>query len=141
MCVCVCVHANAVSAKGTVLSAHRKVNAHQLSVMKAAFDINCYLSNAKLMQVAQETGLGKEKIRTWFADRRSHIRNKRRDLDVLKSEYFCQNVYLSTQYSILLSAYLSFPVSLLGLLFCQPELFNCLPACLPTCIHVFIYIP
>ena len=128
MCV---LYINTVSATGIMLNKHTKVYGHQLSVLKAEFDINWYLSNATLMNVAQRTGLGKKKILIWFRDRRAHMRKNGKDGAASSSEYVSISMYLFYQintqsFSLRITAS-QFP-SMLDQLFCQPYILSlCLP--------------
>ena len=161
MCVCLCVFVyvctvtNAVSATGRMLNNRTKVNAHQFSVLKAAFDINCYLSNATLMQLAQQTGLGKKTIRIWFRDRRFHTKHEGNDRAVSISEYYYLDVFMyqiitpffylpTASFPSLCLACFSASLTFFSMLSCiRLCLFGCRPASLPAHMNLplFVHVP
>ena len=55
------------------------LNNSQKSVLKAAFTYNCFPNKTTLMQLAQQTGLTKQRVSQWFTTRRSYIRRIRKE--------------------------------------------------------------
>ena len=89
---------NAVSAKGRGPKNHSIFNTYQLAVLKAAFAINCYLSQIDLIQLAHATGLEEKKISTWFKNERFRTKCKGNGkVDPISGHYFnymCAQVHV-----------------------------------------------
>ena len=90
-CVCVyvfCIYTNAAKATGGGVIHYSFLDIRQLSVLEAAFANDCYLNESRLMQLIQQTGLGRKKILCWFNDRRRSVRHGKKEGTVPISEYF-----------------------------------------------------
>ena len=60
-------------------------------VLEAAFAKNCYINKAKLMQVAQQTGLTEKTILHWFTKRRNKLRREIKEGTLSSGEYILIN--------------------------------------------------
>ena len=87
VCVYVRIYTNAGKTTGGRVNTYSKLNARQLSALEAAFASDCYLNKFTLMQVIQQTGLGKNKIMSWFKARRLSVRRGKKEGPVPTSEY------------------------------------------------------
>ena len=94
VCLCLCLYTNPVSDSGEGRRTRSRIHSDQSAVLKAAFAMNRYLSSATLMQVVQQTGLGKKKILLWFKNRRYLIRPGENNGAVSISEYTSNYMYL-----------------------------------------------
>ena len=72
--------------KSQKLRKHSRLNAHQLSVLEAAFSENVFLNQTTLKQLACQTGIKKARIRSWFYAKRKYIRKRMEEGTLSKGE-------------------------------------------------------
>ena len=127
LCVCVYIYANAIA----------KLPARQLSLLKAAFARDCYLNKSTLMQLIQQTGLGRKKILAWFRNRRFSVSRRKKEGPGSSGEYFQLHVgiYLATYYSVFLSDFLN---CLPSWNYFRSQCMACLFASMLCCIFAFL---
>ena len=82
---------------GEKTTTHSMLTPHQISALEAVFTSNYYLNKNAVMQVAQHTGLCKERILSWFKNKRRSIK-RRKDKDTISiGEYMYIHIkYLNT---------------------------------------------
>ena len=92
VCLCVFVYAriytNAAKATGGRVNHYSTFNSIRLSVLEAAFAKDSYLNKSRLMQVIQQTGLGRNQILCWFRSKRHRVKHGKKEGTVPISEYF-----------------------------------------------------
>ena len=66
------MHASTTGSQGKNCS---RYTPHQRSLLEAAFASNFYPTKTTLLQVAEQTGLGEERVRRWLINKR--VRTKR----------------------------------------------------------------
>ena len=136
-CICSCVIAVQATVKKGDLVRYARLDRCQLSVLKAAFANNCYLSRTTLTQLVKQTGASRTRICHWFTTRRRQIRMGIIEKTVPISEYLLihSSIYANK------NTHIKYIQHTLVCNHSNPFIHSIIHKCLHICIHMYMHVP
>ena len=93
LCMCLCIIPGLKCQTAEKVINYARISTYQLSLLEVAFANDYYINKTTLMQLIQQTGLNKKRIRNWFINKRTKVRHERIKGTLSTSEYLSTNRY------------------------------------------------